>query len=66
MLDLGIQDSTIKRDEKHLVNEIFDFDDTETKDVLIPIKKVYFIHQNNTLKQLKKRAVEIGHSRFSV
>jgi putative hemolysin len=66
MLDLGVQDGTIKKDEKHLVNEIFDFDETETKEVLIPIKNVYFVHQNDTLRHLKKRAVETGHSRFPV
>jgi putative hemolysin len=66
MLDLGVQDGTIKRDEKHLVNEIFDFDDTETKEVFIPIKNVYFIKDTATLGQLKKRAVQTGHSRFPV
>ena len=66
MLDLGVKDGTIKKDEKHLVNEIFDFDDTETKEVFIPLKKVYFINKNDTLRHLKKRAVETGHSRFPV
>jgi CBS domain containing-hemolysin-like protein len=66
MLDLGVQDGTIKKDEKHLVNEIFDFDETETKDVFIPIKSVYFLRENNTLKHLKKKAVKTGHSRFPV
>ena len=66
MLDLGVQDGTIKKDEKHLVNEIFDFDDTETKEVFMPIKSVYFLHENDILRQLKKRAVETGHSRFPV
>jgi putative hemolysin len=66
MLDLGVQDGTIKRDEKHMVNEIFDFDDTETKEVFIPIKSVNFLHENDNLRQLKKRAVETGHSRFPV
>jgi putative hemolysin len=66
MLDLGVQDGTIKKDEKHLVNEIFDFDDTETREVLIPIKNVYFVHYNNNLRKLKKIAVETGHSRFPV
>jgi len=66
MLDLGVQDGTIKKDEKHMVNEIFDFDDTETREVFIPIKNVYFLHENNTLRHLKKRAVETGHSRFPV
>ena len=66
MLDLGVQDGTIKKDEKHFVNEIFDFDETETKEVLIPIKNVYFLNENDTLRQLKKRAVETGHSRFPV
>ncbi len=66
MLDLGVQDGTIKKDEKHMVNEIFDFDDTETREVFIPIKSVYFLHENDNLRHLKKRAVETGHSRFPV
>ncbi len=66
MLDLGVQDGTIKKDEKHLVNEIFDFDDTETKEVFIPIKNVYLVKDNSTLRQLKIKAVETGHSRFPV
>ena len=66
MLDLGVQDGTIKKDEKHLVNEIFDFDDTETKEVFIPIKNVYFVKEKATLRHLKKRAVQTGHSRFPV
>lgn len=66
MLELGVQDGTIKSDEKILINEVFDFDETETREVFIPIKKVFFLKENNTLKQLKKRAVETGHSRFPV
>ena len=66
MLDLGIQDGTIKKDEKHLVNEIFDFDETETKEVFIPIKNVYLLNENDNLRQLKKRAIKTGHSRFPV
>lgn len=66
MLDLGVQDGTIKKDEKQMVNEIFDFDDTETKEVFIPLEKVFFINENNSLKKLKEIAVETGHSRFPV
>ena len=66
MLDLGVQDGTIKKDERQLVNEIFDFDETETKEVFIPIKNVYFLHENDNLRHLKKRSVETGHSRFPV
>jgi CBS domain containing-hemolysin-like protein len=66
MLELGVQDGTIEKDEKHLVNEIFDFDETETREVLIPIKSVFFLNENDTLRYLKKRAVETGHSRFPV
>jgi CBS domain containing-hemolysin-like protein len=66
MLDLGVQDGTIKKDEKIMVNEIFDFDDTETKEIFIPIESVYFLNEKDTLRHLKKRAVETGHSRFPV
>jgi putative hemolysin len=66
MLDLGVQDGSIKKDEKHMVNEIFDFDDTETKEVFVPIKNVYLLNENDTLRELKKKAVKTGHSRFPV
>jgi len=66
MLDLGVQDGTIKKDEKHMVNEIFDFDDTETKEVFIPIKNAYLLNENDTLRHLKTIALETGHSRFPV
>lgn len=66
MLDIGVQDGTIKKDEKQMVNEIFDFDNTETKEVFIPLNKVFFIDENGSLRKLKKRAVETGHSRFPV
>jgi len=49
-----------------MLNEIFDFDDTETKEVFIPIKNVYLLNENDTLRHLKKRAIETGHSRFPV
>ena len=66
MLDIGVKDGTIKEDEKYLINEAFDFDDTETSEVFIPLGEVYFLGKNDTLQQLKKRAVETGHSRFPV
>ena len=31
MPDLGVHEGTIKKDEKKLVEEIFDFDETEAK-----------------------------------
>jgi magnesium and cobalt exporter, CNNM family len=66
MLDLGVQDGTIKKDEKSLVNEIFDFDDTETKEVFIPINKVFVLGEGENLYRLKQLSVETGHSRFPV
>jgi len=66
MLDLGVQDGTIYTDEKRMVNEIFDFDETETKEVFIPLDKVHFLHEDDSLKQLKQLALETGHSRFPI
>jgi CBS domain containing-hemolysin-like protein len=66
MLDLGVQDGTIKKDEKFLVNEVFDFDETETKEVFIPLNKVFFIREKDNLKKLKQLSIRTGHSRFPV
>lgn len=66
MLSIGIEDGTIDRDEKRIIEEIFDFDSTKTKEVYIPIDKVVSINQDDTVKTLKEITVKSGHSGFPV
>ena len=66
MLDLGVEDGTIKKDEKELVEEIFDFDETKAIEVYVPVEKVVSLQEKDTIEKLIKKTVETGHSRFPI
>jgi putative hemolysin len=66
MMDFGVHEGTIKKDEKKLVEEIFDFDETEAKEVYVPVKQMVGLQENDTVEELINKAVKTGHSRFPV
>ena len=66
MLKIGVRVGSIKKDEKKMVEEIFDFDDTKAIEIYTPYNKIIGINNNDTIQDLKKLVVETGHSRFPV
>jgi len=66
MMALGVQNGTIKKDEKELVEEIFEFDETEAKEVYVPVKQMIGLQENDTVEKLINKSVKTGHSRFPV
>jgi len=66
MLELGEEDGTIKMDEKEMVNEILDFDDTKVWEVKVPREEISFLNENDSIGVLIKKSLETGFSRFPV
>lgn len=66
MLDLGVKYGTIEKDEKELVEEVFDFDETRAIEVHVPRNEMVCIQEDATIDELIKKAVETGYSRFPV
>lgn len=66
MLDLGVHEGTIKKDEKKLVEEIFDFDETKVIEVYVPLEKLVSLEENESAEVLIKKSVDTGYSRFPV
>jgi len=66
MLDLGVKYGTIEKDEKELVEEVFDFDETRAIEVYVPRENMICVHEDDTIEELIKKAVETGYSRFPV
>jgi putative hemolysin len=66
MMDLGVQNGTIKKDEQELVEEIFEFDETEAKEVYVPVKHIVGLQEYNTVEELINKSIKTGHSRFPV
>jgi len=66
MLDLGVKYGTIEKDEKELVEEVFDFDETKAIEVYVPRDKMVCLHEDASIEDLIKKSVETGFSRFPV
>lgn len=66
MLDLGVEVGTIKSDERKLVREVFDFDETRVKEIVVPREKIVGLQGNNNVGKLIKKSMETGYSRFPV
>jgi len=57
MLDLGVEQGTIEKDEKELVEEVFDFDETKAIEVYVPKEEMVCLHENDKVKDLIKKSV---------
>jgi CBS domain containing-hemolysin-like protein len=64
MMRLGEEEGTIQRDEREMVNEVFEFDETRAYEVYTPKEKVEFIHVNDTVEDLIQKSIKTGFSRF--
>lgn len=66
MMQLGEREGTIERDEREMVNEVFEFDETRAYEVYTPKEEVVFLQQNQTVDELIETSIETGFSRFPV
>jgi len=64
MLDLGVENGTIEKDEKELVEEVFDFDETKAMEVFVPREQVVSLSEDDTVGDLIETSVKTGYSRF--
>jgi CBS domain containing-hemolysin-like protein len=66
MMRLGEEEGTIEKDEREMVDDVFEFDETIADEVDQPAHKIEFIHFNDTVDNLIKKSIETGYSRFPV
>lgn len=66
MMRLGEEEGTIEKDEREMVNDVFEFDETVADEVDKPKHKIEFIHENDTIEKLITKSIRTGHSRFPV
>jgi CBS domain containing-hemolysin-like protein len=66
MMRLGEEEGTIEKDEREMVNEVFEFDETRAYEIYTPRDKVVFLHENDTVEDLIQTSTKTGFSRFPV
>jgi len=66
MMQLGEAEGTIEKDEREMVNEVFEFDETRAYEVYTPKEKVVFLQEKDSVEHLIKTSIDTGFSRFPV
>jgi putative hemolysin len=66
MMRLGVEEGTIEKDEREMVDDVFEFDETVVDEVDQPKYKIEFIYYKNTIDDLIKKSIKTGYSRFPV
>jgi putative hemolysin len=66
MLRLGEEQGTIEKDERELVKEVFELDETKAGEVYIPVSEAEFMQIDDTVEELVDRSMDTGFSRFPV
>ncbi|MFH1101141.1 MAG: hemolysin family protein, partial [Methanobacteriota archaeon] len=66
MMRLGEAEGTIERDEREMVKDVFEFDETRAHEIYTPKEKVVCIHENETIAALIEKSIQTGFSRFPV
>ena len=64
MMRLGEEEGTIEKDEREMVNDVFEFDETYVYEIYTPKDKVEFIRENDTIEDLIQKSIKTGFSRF--
>lgn len=66
MLKMGEEEGTIDKDERKMIYEIFEFDETKTKEVMVPRENIVCIPEDKTVGALINLVRETGFSRIPV
>jgi len=66
MMRLGEEEGTIETDEREMVNEVFEFDETRAYEIYTPKDKIAFLNNNDTVGTLIQQSIKTGLSRFPV
>lgn len=64
MMRLGEEEGTIEKDEREMVNDVFEFDETHVYEIYTPKNKVEFISEKDTIEDLIQKSIKTGFSRF--
>lgn len=66
MIDVGEESGTIEEDEKEMLHNIFEFDDTEAGEIMTHRTEIEGLDTDATLEEAINLSVKTGHSRIPV
>lgn len=66
IVDVSHEDGVIEKEERQMIYNVFDFGDSQAKDVMVPRIDMSFIDVNATYDELLKTFKEDGYTRYPV
>ncbi len=66
MVDTGAEEGVVQKTERELIDEVFEFGDTITAEVMVPRVDVRALPKDATLAEARQAIVETGHTRLPV
>lgn len=62
----GIEERLVEEDEKQMIGQIFQLDQTLVREIMVPRIKITGIEKSMSFQEIQKLVYEDGHSRFPV
>lgn len=66
LVDEGEEEGAIEKSERHMINNIFEFDDREVSEVMTHRTELTAVEKNDSIDELISMAIQDGHSRIPV
>ncbi len=66
LVNVGEEEGFIDEDEREMIDSIFEFDDTLVREVMIPRIDIVAVNVTETLENVIKLVIKMGHSRIPV
>jgi magnesium and cobalt transporter len=64
--DAGIHEAIVEEDEKEMIGQIFQLDQTLVREIMVPRPDITGIERSMTFKQIRDLVLKDGHSRYPV
>ena len=66
LVNVGEEEGFIDEDEREMIDSIFEFNDTLVREVMVPRIDIYAVDVEDTLENVIKLVMKVGHSRIPV
>lgn len=66
LVDAGEEEGILKHQEKEMIEGVFDIDDTDVRDVMVPRIDIVATSENTPLRRVLDTIIACGHSRIPV
>ncbi len=66
LVEIGEEKGTLEKEEREMISSIFDFGDTQVKEIMVPRIDIVAVEKNTTLKQLIDLIKKMGHTRIPI